>query len=93
MDSQTYHEALAALAWQVELGADEAMLDAPVDRYGLDAAPATAPHAPAAPDGTDAAVAPVADPVEDARAAAGGAADLDGLKAALSALRSETGRP
>jgi len=28
-----YDEALAALAWQVELGADEAILDAPINRY------------------------------------------------------------
>ncbi len=42
MESGGYHEALAALAWQVELGADEAILDAPVDRYDLDAKAAVA---------------------------------------------------
>ncbi|MEM6487937.1 MAG: uracil-DNA glycosylase [Pseudomonadota bacterium] len=34
---------IAALAWQVELGADEAMLDAPVDRFAASAPRAAAP--------------------------------------------------
>src|SRR6201999_665354 len=39
------HESLAALAWLVDAGADEAVLDAPVDR--LTARPAAAPPQPA----------------------------------------------
>lgn len=33
MEPQEFHEALAALAWQAELGADEAISEAPVNRY------------------------------------------------------------
>lgn len=55
----TYHDsllspeaALALLEWQVEMGADEPMLDAPVDRFDL-AEPVEAPRPTAArPDGT-----------------------------------------
>lgn len=44
-----YWTARAWLEWQVELGADEAMLDAPIDRYALDPEPARpAPAIPAA---------------------------------------------
>ena len=44
MESQIdAHTALAMLDWQIELGADEAICDAPVDRYALgDAAPVCA---------------------------------------------------
>ncbi|TNF64506.1 MAG: uracil-DNA glycosylase, partial [Rhodobacteraceae bacterium] len=41
------HTALALLDWQIELGATEAIGDAPVDRYALSDAAAPAP-APAA---------------------------------------------
>ncbi|MEO1177653.1 MAG: uracil-DNA glycosylase, partial [Pseudomonadota bacterium] len=80
MDSQDYQAALAALAWQVDLGADEAIGDAPVDRYALEAtkpkpAPQDSPHL----------VTEDVDPVAFARAAAGSAATLDDLKAALGA--------
>ncbi|EAR49906.1 uracil-DNA glycosylase [Oceanicola granulosus HTCC2516] len=77
-----YWAAKAALDWQIELGADEAIGDAPVDRYALDAArakptaPVAAPNAvpvPAAPD----------DPVAEARRLAAGARDLGGLAAAM----------
>jgi len=37
---------LAALEWQLELGADEAIADAPIDRYALFAAEAEAARAP-----------------------------------------------
>ncbi|MDG4649853.1 uracil-DNA glycosylase [Roseibacterium sp. SDUM158017] len=53
MDATESHDALAQLAWQVELGADEAILDAPVNRFDLPEtarkAPAPAAPAPAAP--------------------------------------------
>ena len=83
---------LSALAWQIELGADEAISDAPVDRFGLPDAPASSPatpqprgpsHAPAAiaaemrGDGT-AAGTPRAD-VPDASALAAAARSLDDL--------------
>lgn len=53
--SLTYHgheidaaTALALLEWQAEMGADEPILDWPVDRFELGKRPATAPAAPAA---------------------------------------------
>lgn len=78
-----YHAALAALDWQVELGADEAIGDAPVDRFAL-AATVPKPARAAAPEPE---VAPVAveDPVAVSRALAEGASSLDALKEAISA--------
>ena len=76
MDS---HAALAALDWQIDLGATEAIGDTPVNRYQL---PETKPAAkksapPQAPD------VPKVDPVARADALAAGAESLDALKAAL----------
>ena len=66
----------AALEWQIACGADEAILDAPVDRTVTVEKPAPKPDAPAP--------APAAvDPVAVAEAAAGVAADLEGLRATL----------
>lgn len=86
--------ARAALLWQLELGADEAILDAPVDRFDAPA-PAPAPVAaerkvPAEGTGRPAAPPPLAmaegpDPVAVARAAAAAAADLAALNAAIAA--------
>lgn len=65
----------ALLEWQAELGADEAIGDAPVDRYALAAAaPKPAASAPA-----PAPAAPAADPVVDSRRLAAGARDLAAL--------------
>ncbi|MDR9484535.1 MAG: uracil-DNA glycosylase [Sediminimonas sp.] len=79
-----YHMAKALLEWQVELGATEAILDAPVDRFALDPAPAK--PAPAAAASAAAPPAPVAevDPVEEARKLAAAAPDLEALRVALS---------
>lgn len=71
----------AALDWQIAMGADEAILDAPVDRYSL---PEPQPKSPAA-----AAPPPVEeqiDAVAVARAAAEAAGSLDDLRAALNAF-------
>lgn len=84
MESAEYHNALAALAWQIELGADESISDAPVDRYDV-------PAAAAKPAAAVVAAVPVGAPppmqevdfVAIARAAADGAHDLEGLRAAL----------
>lgn len=78
-----YHTALALLEWQVELGATEAMLDAPLDRYeaaenSAVAQPVTPVRPPARP------VVQEIDPVADARAMAKNASDLAMLKGALS---------
>jgi DNA polymerase len=81
MESQGYYQALEQLRWQVELGADECILDAPVDRYALEAqAPKPAKAVPQAPE-----KAPEVDSVAEARKAAQQAQDLDALKAALGA--------
>jgi uracil-DNA glycosylase len=82
MDSRLDIEAaLAALAWQVDLGADEPIGDLPVNRY--EEAPQVAAPPPAA------AVAPVGQPqrpVQIAEAAAAGAGSLPALKTALGAF-------
>jgi len=81
MESGQYHQALEQLRWQIELGADECILDAPIDRYGLaQALPKTAPsqpvsHAPATQVEPDA--------IGAAKTAAEQAQDLDALRAAL----------
>ncbi|MEL7261028.1 MAG: uracil-DNA glycosylase [Pseudomonadota bacterium] len=80
MDSQQHQAALAALTWQVELGVDECIGDAPVDRYATPAPVASKTAAVAAP-----LVATAEDPVTAAAAAAAAAADLPGLRAALAA--------
>ena len=78
-----YWSARALLDWQIEMGADEAMLDAPLDRYTLtDPRPAmaatkqaAAPHAPPRLEEPD--------PVAIARAAADAAPDLEALADAM----------
>jgi len=78
-----WHAALAALAWEVEAGADETILDAPVNRYEL-AAEAPKPLA-AKPASPPVAADPVqADPVAAARSAAARAQTLDALRDAIS---------
>ncbi|MEQ9694173.1 uracil-DNA glycosylase [Shimia sp. SDUM112013] len=78
-----YHTAFALLDWQVDLGATEAMLDAPLNRYEIPEKvetpkPVAAPEAPV--------TAPKADPVEIARKAAAACKDLDGLQQAMAAF-------
>ena len=78
-----WYAALAALAWEVEAGADETILDAPVNRYEL-AAEAPKPLA-AKPASPPVAADPVqADPVAAARSAAARAQTLDALRDAIS---------
>lgn len=84
-----WHIARAALGWQLDMGVDEAIGDAPVSRYELPdkrataQAPAQAPAraAVAVPAGTG--VTPSVDPVAHARHAAESAGDLAALQAAL----------
>jgi uracil-DNA glycosylase family 4 len=82
--------ARAALAWQVELGVDEAICDAPVNRFELPAAAPERPTAPAAaPAAAPTAATPApaqADPVAEAEAAARAAPDLAALQEALAAF-------
>lgn len=82
-----YWSAKALLEWQVELGATEALCEAPVNRYDLEQ---PVPKAKAA-SGPGAAVAPPpkpkpVDPVVVARKAAKAAPALPSLKAALEAF-------
>lgn len=79
-ESQDFHHLKAMLEWQVALGADEAILDAPVDRYELADTPKPAKAA------TTAVTAPAvtgADPVEEAEVLASGADSLEALADAL----------
>jgi uracil-DNA glycosylase family 4 len=81
--------ARAALDWLIELGADEAIGDAPVDRFALPAA-AAPPKAAAAPAAQPApALIPAADPAAEAQARAAAAPDLAALAAAMEAMEDE----
>ncbi|MGB1425540.1 MAG: uracil-DNA glycosylase, partial [Paracoccaceae bacterium] len=78
MESQIdWHSARALLEWQVELGATEAILDAPVDRFALEAAPPKPAAAKAA--AAQSAPQPIAqhDPVPIAKPLAEAASSLD----------------
>lgn len=79
-----FHTARALLEWQIELGADEAIGDAPVDRFAV---PVEPPRAAAAAAAAPAVVRPApSDPVADAKAAAAAAGDLAALRAAIEAF-------
>ncbi len=83
----TFWRDLAMLDWQVELGADEAISETPVDRYALEPQqpkPADAAPSKAAPPPL--ALKPEVDPVAEAKAAAAGASDLTALAAAMQAF-------
>jgi DNA polymerase len=86
--SETYWDDLALLEWHLELGAVDAIQDAPVDRYALAAqAPKPAPEKPAtAPEAPQPHVTPGIDPVAVAKEMADAAGDIAGLKAALNAF-------
>jgi len=75
-----FEVARAALAWQVELGVDEAMCDTPQNRFEAPTPAVTAPAAAPEP-----AADPAADPVAAAEAAAAAATDLAALRDALAA--------
>lgn len=87
--SDTYWHDRALLEWQVELGATEATLDAPVDRYALEAAkPAPKADAPVAKQ-SKVPPAPTlvqTDAVGEAQAAAAHAGDLEALASAMQAF-------
>ncbi|MEL6620169.1 MAG: uracil-DNA glycosylase [Pseudomonadota bacterium] len=84
MESAEYHSALAALAWQIELGADECIGETPVDRYAVPAA-VRKPAAPQTVEAPAPLAAPSVDPVAVAQSVADSAQDLDALRAALGA--------
>lgn len=81
--AEDWHAALAALAWQVEAGADETVGDTPINRYDLAAeAPKSLVVKGSLPPVTPAASVQ-ADPVAMARVAADRAQTLDALREAL----------
>lgn len=74
-----WEASLAALAWQVEAGADEVITESPISRYDL---AAEAPRVrPASPQGSTG-----ADPVDAARSAAASAMTLEDLRQAMAAF-------
>lgn len=77
LEPQEYYEALAQLAWQVELGADEAIGAKPVDRYAEKAKPKPVEKTVVVAD-----AAPLDVSAEAARLAAD-CADLEALRAAV----------
>lgn len=84
------HTALALLEWQIELGADEAIGDSPIDRF---VQPTDETPKPAVPHEAAQAIPPVVpqgsddnDPIEMARQAAGAAGDLGALAEAIAAF-------
>lgn len=90
-NSTTNREEIAQLKWQVEAGADEAVEEAPVNRFEVREAPERrAPPAPAPQGRVTAARAPAPAPAEAEQMAdqiAGGAKTLEDLEAALQEFR------
>ena len=80
-----FHSARALLEWQIDLGATEAIGDAPVDRYAL-ADKLPKPQAVAAPEMAAPPVVQVTDPVAVARSSATAAQSLEGLKEAMASF-------
>lgn len=87
MESVDYHTARALLEWQMELGADECIGDAPVDRYALPDKlakpnqPQPKPHLTKGPVKQE-----ERDAVAEAQAAAQAADTLEALRAAMEAF-------
>ncbi len=87
MDGEFSREAmLAALAWQVELGAVDAIGEAPVDRFEVKPEPKAAPAAAAKPAPHAPVVVPEVDVVAEARAMSAAAGSLEALAAAQEAF-------
>lgn len=87
MESVDFHTARALLEWQIELGADECIVDAPVDRYALPTSLAKPKKADPKLHLTRGPVKQAAkDPTAEARAAAAGADTIEGLRAAMEAF-------
>jgi DNA polymerase len=82
MDAFDGAAALALLEWQIELGADEAILDAPLDRYALSDAPPLRPAAPVAALPPT----PTGKPADVARDLAASATTLDALAEKMAAF-------
>lgn len=81
IDAQDFDEALAQLAWQVELGVDEAISETPVNRYEEEVKAVEA--AKVVVEAADAPVVIKVDIAAEAARLAAGCADLAALRAAL----------
>ncbi len=81
--AQDFDAAKAALLWQIELGADEAISEMPVNRYALPDSPPKPPLADLQPADHETGPAAATDPVVVAQSVARGARDLAGLRDAL----------
>ena len=87
MESVDFHTARALLEWQIELGADECIGDAPVDRYALPDKLSKPKQPEAKPHLTKGPVRLAErDAVAEAQAAAKSASTLDELRAVLEAF-------
>lgn len=87
MESRDFHTARALLEWQMELGADECIADAPVDRYALPDKLAKPAQPDAKPHLTKGPVKSVEqDPVAVAQQAADAAGTLEELREAMAAF-------
>ncbi len=81
---KTYWNDRALLEWQIEIGADEAIMDAPLNRYELDPAPAKpAPKASAKPVAPTPVQTQTVDPIAEAKQLAASASDLAELSAVM----------
>ena len=76
----------AALDWQIELGADEALSETSINRFELVDKPKAKPAKAATPAPSEPVEIPKVDAVAVAKAAAGGATSLEALHAALAAF-------
>jgi len=84
MESVDFHTARALLEWQMELGADECIADAPVDRYALPQSVAKPKKAEEKPHLTRGPVKVAErDPVAEARAAAATASTVAALRSVM----------
>jgi DNA polymerase len=85
-------ELLEALAWQLELGADEAIGEAPLDRFAESAAPA-APRAPDSATGTTAGARPGPEPAGEGQSVRALAQSANTLGELAEAMRGFDGSP
>ncbi len=85
MESAHYHQDLALLHWQIELGVTETICDAPVNRYDLPGTPEK-PVSVAAAVGKGPVAQQEADVVGEATRSAAAAPSLETLRAAITAF-------
>ena len=77
-----WHNARALLEWQLEMGVNENILDAPIDRFALD----TSPYKTVKRETTNPGMAPKIDPVAIAQKMSQNASSLDELRSIIGAF-------